>query len=73
MGLIGLPILLRILPFSIYVTQALFTAAVVVLSYLSHKYFSFRGGRKRSALLGKEGQVAETRAAEVPSREGTVL
>jgi len=46
-GLIGLPILLKLLPFSIYVIQALFTAVVVVLSYLSHKFFSFRGGTKQ--------------------------
>ncbi len=43
-NLVALPILLRVLPFSIYVTQILFTAVVVVLSYLSHKYFSFRTG-----------------------------
>ncbi len=46
-GLIGLPILLHVLPFSIYVTQGLFTAAMVVCSYLAHKYFSF--GRNRHA------------------------
>ena len=39
-----LPIALRVLPFSIYVVQALFTGVVVVCSYLGHKYFSFRGG-----------------------------
>ena len=42
-GLIALPILLRTLPFSIYVIQAGYTAVVVVLSYLSHKFFSFGG------------------------------
>ena len=42
-----LPVALRILPFNIYVIQALFTAVVVVCSYLSHKYYSFRGGRLR--------------------------
>lgn len=41
-SLIGLPILLRMLPFDIYVTQALFTAAMVLASYLAHKFFSFR-------------------------------
>jgi putative flippase GtrA len=41
-----LPVALTVLPFSIYVVQALFTAVVVVLSYLSHKYFSFRGARR---------------------------
>jgi putative flippase GtrA len=45
-GLVGLPILLRILPFSIYVTQGLFTMVMVIASYLSHKYFSFKGGRR---------------------------
>ena len=40
-----LPIALHVLPFNIYVVQALLTVLVVVCSYLSHKYFSFRGGR----------------------------
>jgi putative flippase GtrA len=38
-----LPVALRVLPFNIYVVQALFTAVVVVCSYLGHKHFSFRG------------------------------
>ena len=38
-----LPVALAVLPFNIYVVQAMFTAAVVVASYLGHKYFSFRG------------------------------
>jgi putative flippase GtrA len=42
-----LPVALRLLPFSIYVIQALFTVGVVVCSYLGHKYYSFRGGRLR--------------------------
>ena len=46
-SLIGLPILLRVLPFSIYVTQALFTAAMVVASYLAHKFFSFKHREER--------------------------
>jgi putative flippase GtrA len=36
-----LPIALRVLPFSIYIDQALFFGAVVVASYLAHKYYSF--------------------------------
>jgi len=44
-GLVGLPILLRVLPFNIYVTQGLFTAAMVILSYLAHRYFSFGKNR----------------------------
>ena len=49
-GLLALPILLHTLPFSIYFIQAGYTAVVVVLSYLSHKFFSF-GGRRRSAMV----------------------
>jgi len=41
-----LPIALRVLPFSIYVIQALFTVVVVICSYLAHKHFSFRGGHR---------------------------
>ena len=40
-----LPVALRVLPFKIYVVQALFVGVVVVCSYLGHKYYSFRGGR----------------------------
>ena len=56
-----LPLALARLPFNIYVIQALFTAAVVVVSYLGHKYFSFRPGRQRT---GRES------AAKDPSRPG---
>ncbi len=42
-----LPVALRVLPFNIYVIQALFTAGVVVCSYLGHKYYSFGGERLR--------------------------
>lgn len=48
-----LPIALNFLPFNIYLVQAAFTAAVVVLSYLSHKFFSF-GGREHA-----EGAASE--------------
>ena len=40
-----LPVALLLLPFSIYVIQAFFAGAVVLSSYLGHKYFSFRGGQ----------------------------
>ncbi len=50
LGLMALPILLHTLPFSIYEIQAGFMAVVVVASYLSHKYFSFGGSRKRSVV-----------------------
>ena len=42
-----LPVALRVLPFNIYVVQALFAGVVVVCSYLGHKHFSFRGARQR--------------------------
>lgn len=40
-----LPVALEVLPFNIYVVQALFTGVVVVCSYLAHRYYSF--GRAR--------------------------
>ena len=40
-GLVALPFLLRTLGLSIYVTQAGYTAVVVALSYVAHKFFSF--------------------------------
>jgi putative flippase GtrA len=43
-NLLLLPILLRTLSLNIYVTQAFFTAVVVVVSYLGHRFFSFGGG-----------------------------
>jgi len=42
-----LPLALNVLPLNIYVIQAIFTAAVVVASYLGHKYFSFRRDPRR--------------------------
>lgn len=44
-----LPIALRVLPFNIYVDQALFLGVVVVGSYVAHKYYSFGGGRPRDS------------------------
>jgi putative flippase GtrA len=41
-GLVLLPILIQVLSFNIYVVQAGFTIAVVVVSYLAHRSFSFR-------------------------------
>jgi putative flippase GtrA len=72
LSLIGLPILLRLLPFSIYVTQALFTAAMVIASYLSHKYFSFKDGREQPISGGKDERAGARPADDLPSREGTL-
>lgn len=57
-ALIVLPILVRTLPFNLYVIQALYTAVSVVLSYLAHKYFSFRKGHRRSATHKDEETIA---------------
>jgi putative flippase GtrA len=55
-----LPIALRVTPFNIYVVQALLTVIVIVCSYLSHKYFSFRGGNPQvSADASPRGPQAE--------------
>jgi putative flippase GtrA len=48
-NLMLLPVALAVLPFNIYVIQALFTTIVVIASYLSHKYYSFGGPRRRDA------------------------
>ena len=40
-NLVALPVLLEVLPFSIYLTQAIFTVGVVVTTYLGHRHFSF--------------------------------
>ena len=47
-----LPVALRVLPFSIYVDQALFAVVVVVCSYLGHKYYSFGGGVRGHPWIG---------------------
>ncbi len=54
-NLVILPLALRWLPFSAYVVQALFTVAVVLISYLGHKHFSFRGGPHGSHGQGNGG------------------
>jgi putative flippase GtrA len=47
-NLAALPIALNVLPFNIYVVQALLTAVVIVCSYLSHRYYSFGGNRSQN-------------------------
>ena len=62
------------LPFSIYVVQALFTAAVVVCSYVAHKYYSFRGGRHGDPMTSPSTirlQCARTNRARRP--KGTAV
>jgi putative flippase GtrA len=51
-NLVALPILVRVLPLSLYAIQALFTIGVVILSYLGHKFFSFRGGQEAHGDVG---------------------
>ena len=50
-NLMLLPVALAVLPFSIYVVQALFMAGVIVASYLAHKYYSFGGNEHRDRTL----------------------
>lgn len=57
-----LPVALRVLPFNIYVEQALFAVVVIVSSYLAHKYYSFRGGRHGDG--GKPSHYDPTAAFE---------
>jgi putative flippase GtrA len=68
-NLVTLPILLRVLPFSIYATQIVFTIIVVILSYLSHKYFSFRSVVPR-AVLPQDGTRAADESKDTTSSEG---
>lgn len=68
-GLIALPILLYVLPFSIYVTQGLYTVVVVGCSYLAHKFFSFGGGHSRSAAAFSEADGSGEE--DVPPAERT--
>jgi putative flippase GtrA len=57
-NLVFFPLALRALPLNAYVIQALFTAGVVIVSYLGHKYFSFgaeghgqgMGGRREKGI-----------------------
>jgi putative flippase GtrA len=44
-NLVIMPLALRWLPLGAYAIQAIFTMAVVLLSYFGHKHFSFRGAR----------------------------
>jgi putative flippase GtrA len=53
-NLIVLPLALRTLSLNAYLVQALFTMCVVLLSYLGHRHFSFRGGQGN-------GPASETR------------
>lgn len=50
-GLLLLPVLLANLPFNIYVLQAGYTVAVVALSYLAHKLFTFRRERPAGGVV----------------------
>lgn len=68
--LVALPILLHALPFSIYVIQAGFTAAVVAVSYLGHKFFSFRTTVKGSAATVDTAPDAHTRRPALSPKGG---
>jgi len=44
-NLVVLPVALRELPFNVYAIQAVYTAGVVVATYVANKYFSFAPAR----------------------------
>jgi putative flippase GtrA len=46
-----LPVALNVLPFSIYLIQAILTVVVVALTYATHRYYSFGRVRPRDAAL----------------------
>ena len=58
-GLVALPFLLHTLPFNIYVIQAGYTVVVVILSYLSHKFFSFKGPEQSFRTLASKDEHAD--------------
>lgn len=68
-NLVVLPIALRWLPLSAYAVQALFTIAVVLLSYLGHKHFSFRGGSHDSQGQGNGGERQSRPQSPAPGGE----
>jgi len=68
-NLVILPLALRWLPLSAYVVQALFTVAVVVLSYFGHKRFSFRGGSHGSRGQGNADPRQNRPQSPTPGRE----
>jgi putative flippase GtrA len=49
-NLVVLPLALKYLPLNAYVIQALYTLAVLVLTYVGHKYFTFRHRRENPPL-----------------------
>ncbi len=60
-NLVLLPIALRVLPFNIYVTQAVLTGIVVIGSYLGHRSFSFGGRSSPAAGTTSTAAVAPAR------------
>ena len=68
-NLVILPLALRWLPFSAYVVQALFTIAVVLLSYFGHRHFSFRGGSHGSRGQGNGDQRQSRPRSPAPGGE----
>lgn len=73
-NLVFFPVALRLLPLSTYAVQALFTVGVVIVSYLGHRYFSFRArvADKVPADSSEAPELGSGRAAatEDPAPEG---
>jgi putative flippase GtrA len=64
-NLIALPVLLRVLPVNVYVVRALFTIAVVIVSYVGHRFVSFRGGQVKDEPRENSRQSGVTQGREV--------
>ncbi len=58
-NLLVLPLALRVFPLNAYVVQAIYTLAVVIVSYVGHRVFSFREGRALARADGLAGSSAE--------------
>ena len=77
LDLVILPLLLRVLPFNVYVCQAGFIFVVVALSYLGHKYFSFGGASSTAspatmqAAASAEAPDADAGSSSAPAARET--
>jgi putative flippase GtrA len=59
-NLLLLPVLLEVIPLSIYLVQGIFLVGVVITSYIGHRYFSF-------GYRGQHPDAGPSSAAEAPT------
>jgi putative flippase GtrA len=58
-NLLVLPLALRVVSLNAYVVQGIYTLAVVIVSYVGHRVFSFREGRALARADGSAGSSGE--------------